>query len=305
MSPRNADVPKPKRRHHKLPQSFLKGFAAPLSYQHQKVQDIWVYRKECELIEGRNPELMSVKDTGYETDFYAFETQDGITDFQKYEDMLMKDFENPALPVLAKIRNLEDIGADEKRTFARYTGSMITRGDWWRRVGEKALTDAIEQVSDKYFNTIPGGPAKEQIRKIIDGRASALRKGEIFNQGVIRKANDVAVILEQMMWRFVVAPANMFFVTGDKPIVYWRLLDDDSEVIFPISTQVMLSISWYANLNPSIQLKRRGTSQYYDADDKIVKHVRELICSGAFREIYHARRIEWLARFVQKRSSPE
>ncbi len=291
-----------KRRHHKLPQSYLKGFAAPVSYIHQKVPDIWVYRKNCDLSQGRNPELISVKETGYEKDFYAFEKETGEIDYQQYEDMLMREFENPAMRVLTKIRNLQDITDKEKQIFARYTGSMITRGDWWRGVGGNALAAAVQDVSQRYLNMIPNEAAKGWLSKIIDERSAALGRGEIFNQGVIRKANDVAEILEQMVWRFVVVPKGMFFVTSDKPIIYWRLQDPDSELIFPISSQVMLSISRQRSLQPGVKLKRRGTSQFWDADSKIVEHVREIICSGAFNEIYHAANVGWLAHFIQRRS---
>jgi hypothetical protein len=288
-----------KRRHHKLPQHFLKGFALPTSYAHQKIPDIWVYRKGEPYLSGKNPELMSVKDAGFEMDYYAYKTDEGDIDFEKYENILMSDFENPALPVLGKIRNMEAISEIERSIFARYVGSMITRGDWWRQVGDKALADSITEISEKYFTLVKDETLREKIRVAIEFSESKLKEGELRKSGIVRQALRVAAIFEQMVWRFVVAPKMMFYVTSDKPVFYRRLQDFDSELVFPISSRVTLSLSWQRSLL-YVNWKPIDAQGFWEADDKTVETVRQIICGGAHKEIYCKANREWLARFINK-----
>ena len=237
-----------KHNHHKQPRYFLKGFSLPPSYPHQKDRDIWVYKKGEPFKVGVNPSLEPVSKIGYSRDFYAFKKDDETLDFNTYENQLMKDFEQPGQPVMEKIRNFEEITTEEKDVFAKYVGSTITRGDWWRRVGEKALADSVEQVSEPVLKMIQSDEKRELLRKLINERAERLRNGELMKAGMIRKALDVSEILKLMVWRFVVVPKGMFYITSDKPIHYYYLQKPESELVFPLSSNVTLSLSWQDSL---------------------------------------------------------
>jgi hypothetical protein len=118
-----------KHRNHIQPKFYLKGFAAESSNPYQRVPDIWVYKKGEPYVRGQNPYLDSINNVGYGEDFYAFQDSDGKTDFNKYENLLMKNFEQPANPVIEKIRKFEEIDENEKIILSNYIASMILRGE--------------------------------------------------------------------------------------------------------------------------------------------------------------------------------
>ena len=294
-----------KHRHHKQPQSFLRGFAYAGTNNYQKVPDIYVYKKGVKYEDGINPSLESIKETGYGTDFYAFKKADGTEDFNTYENILMRDFEQPAQAVLEKVRRLEEIDDNERAIFLRYVASMITRGDWWKEVSEKALASSKISVKqeflDKFKDKIYKNYTQEELDKIIEDVADSVRNSERGNEGMIRKAKDLTEILKKMNWRFLIAPENLPFLTSDKPVYYFNLDKPESELIFPVSSKITLSLSWKEIISAKKWKKR--SKGIWETDHKTVALVRDLICSTAINEVYFCNKVKWLVEFINNRNS--
>ncbi len=89
----------PKRKHHKVPRYYLKGFV-----EKEGEPFVWVYRKGLHYRPGRvrfkyNPYRDSINFVGSEIDYYASTSSDGVVDYDTYENILEK-LEKPADPVI-------------------------------------------------------------------------------------------------------------------------------------------------------------------------------------------------------------
>jgi hypothetical protein len=292
-----------KHRHHKQPQFFLKGFAA-VGNSYQKKPDIWVYKKGEDYKDGVNPSLESVNDTGYGEDFYAYIKDDGSKDFNKYENLLMKEFEQPAQPALEKIRRLEEINEDERELFIKYVASMKVRGDWWKNVSDKIIKESSAKTKreflDKYKNKIPRESKQEEIDEIVDKRVERLENNEFHNENMIKAANDVASIIRKMNWRLLIAPKNMPYLTSDNPVYYFELDTIDSELLFPVSSNITLSLSWKTIKKATIWKWR--SKNIWDVNDTTVSLIRHHICSIAINEVYFSEKRKWLVDFINRRN---
>jgi hypothetical protein len=294
-----------KHNHHKLPRHFLNGFAAESTYTYQKSKDIWVYRKGEPFANGINPSLQPISETAASTDFYAYERKDGSTEFNHYEDLLNSDFEKPGEPILEKIRRFEPLDMKEQIVFSRYVGSMVTRGDWWRGISEKALEESTAGLKESLIEEI-GEDSKEKLTTLLYEQVQSLRRGELFNQNIIRVAKNAAIIFNKMTWRFLTPPVGMYFLTCDKPVSYFFLDRPESELIFPLSSKVTLSLSWQPTL-PFVRQKqwKQMHSNFWEVDQPTAVHIRSIICAAAIAEVYGPKKSQWLPQFINNRPSLE
>lgn len=282
-----------KRKHHKQPRYFLKGFSALSSNMYQKTPDIWVYKKGEPYEKGVNPSLESIADVAYEIDFYAYTKEDGDLEYEKYENILMRDFEQPNTPILEKIREFKEISTDEKVSFANYVGSMVTRAHWWKEVRENAVVESVKTITEELLSVAPNDEIKQKIVDSIEYRENLLRTGEELNIGMINNARRLASIFINMKWRFVEAPEGKFFFTSDEPVVYRNLDQKNSELLFPLSSKVTLSLSWldYVPMELNwINISRN----WWKIDNKAVEYTQHDIACTSHRELYACENAEWL-----------
>jgi Protein of unknown function (DUF4238) len=196
-----------KHRNHIQPKFYLKGFAAESSNPYQRVPDIWVYKKGEPYVRGQNPYLDSINNVGYGEDFYAFQDSDGKTDFNKYENLLMKNFEQPANPVIEKIRKFEEIDENEKIILSNYIASMILRGEWWRDKQQESKDRQINLTKEKF----------NEYEKIVDERAKTLWGQDFDLKDMISRIGDLSDKILKMNWRFLVTK-SLPFLTSDNPV---------------------------------------------------------------------------------------
>jgi len=276
-----------KHRHHKQPQFFLKGFAF-VNSGYQKKPDIWVYKKKHPYKDGINPSLESVKDTGYGRDFYAFTKEDGTEDFNTYENRLMREFEQPAQPILGKIIRLEEINEKEKEIFSKFIASMITRGDWGKDKSKVAMELAIKAQ----LSANPNLP--ESVLKIFDDEISKLKSnGEIYREQIISKADLIAGYVKDMVWNFWISPKIVNYLTSDNPVSYSQLRHEEGYLIFPICSNICLYATWHGSKD----------KMFKEVTTKIVEEVRDRIVTIAIKEVYFSRKSEWLVKFINNRNN--
>jgi hypothetical protein len=77
----------------------------------------------------------------------------------------------------------------------------------------------------------------------------------------------------------------------------------ESEVVFPISSEVTISLSWQPSIDVNIGAKfwKQISENYWTVDDKTVELCRNLICLIALKEIYYSQKAEWLVNFINNR----
>jgi hypothetical protein len=134
----------PKRKHHKVPRYYLKGFV-----EKEGEPFIWVYRKGLQFGPGRirykhNPYRDSINFVGSEMDYYASTNRDGVVDYETYENILER-LEKPADPVIQKIRNRQMITMDEKVILASYIVLMLKRVERRRQKAARMWPSFLEE----------------------------------------------------------------------------------------------------------------------------------------------------------------
>ncbi|MBA3692571.1 MAG: DUF4238 domain-containing protein [Acidobacteria bacterium] len=280
-----------KHKHHKQPQFYLKGFVAE-DEEHPNTPSLWIYKR------GEIPKRKGISNAAFTKDFYAFKENDGSINFNKYEDLLMRDFEQPTNSILEKLRRFEMIDEAEKEIFSRYVASMITRSDWAKNIHFKTVEEIASSTNEKYQETFKKEENKIKINEIIINAKENLKHGEFFPKSIISMAEKASGIIKKMNWRFLVAPDNMPFLTSDKPVFYTKLDEKGSEVIFPISSKVMLSASWIDFTNK--YWKKVGNA-FWKVNDQTVETERKCIVSVAIKEVYFSEKVDWLVKFVNNR----
>jgi Protein of unknown function (DUF4238) len=276
-----------KHRHHIQPKFYLKGFAAKSSNPYQRVPDIWVYKKGEPYVRGQNPYLDSINNVGYRENFYAFTEDNGATNFNKYENLLMKDFEQKANPVIEKIRRLEEINETEKILLSRYIASMILRGEWWRDKQQESKDRQINLTKEKF----------NESEKIVDEKAKTIWGQDFDLKDMISRIGDLSDKILKMNWRFLVAPKDMYYIISDVPVVY--SLEENKEcVIFPISSKV----AFLALLTNGSRGKwRKISDNFWEVDAKTIEAARSEIATKAIKKVYYSQKAEWLVKFINNR----
>lgn len=291
-----------KRNHHIQPNFYLKGFRSNPNEENAK---IWVYEKGKLFYDGKteqlqNPKHITTQKAARKKDFYAFVKEDGTKDYEKYENLLRDKFEEPAKPVIEKLRNFEMINNKEKGIFFLYVASMITRSEWAKKLHLKAVDDIAFLHNAEYQKVLKKEEHKTKINEIITKSKVDLKQGEFFLESVIKMAEKISSnFIKKMNWRFLIAPDNMPFLTSDKPVFYTKLDEKNSEIIFPVSSHIMFSASWIDFTNKFWQKTKNG---FWLVNDETVIAERTCIVSVAIKEVYFSKKVKWLVEFVNKRA---
>lgn len=290
----------PKRNHHLLPNFYLKGFRSDPDEKNPKV---WVYEKGKQFYDGKteqlqNPRHLTTEKAARIKDFYAFIKEDGTKEYEKYENLLRDIFEEPAKPIIEKLRQFENVDEEKKEIFSLYVASMITRGIWAKNTHLKTVEELTSSMNEEYQKTLKKEENKNKIREIISKSKEGLKHGEFFPQYIITSSKKVSKVIEKMYWRFLIAPDNLPFLTSDRPVFYTKLDEERSEIMFPISSKVMFSASWIDFTN---KYWKKRENNFWQVNEAIVIEERKCIVSHAIKEVYFSRKAKWLVSFVNNR----
>lgn len=288
-----------KRYHHKQPNFYLKGFKS----SDEGNPKVWVYEKGKPFYDGKteqlqNPKHLTTEKAAREKDFYAFEKEDGTKEYDKYEDLLMKEFEQPADSAIEKIRNFEEINSHEKAILSKYVASMRTRGEWWKNT-------YLERVIPATENDVENWNPQEYSRKEIEEARSYSKemlhttKDWIHKESIVKIAEKHASEFNKRNWHFLKSPNQLKFFTGDNPVVFINnLFSKPSQIIFPFSSEITLIIIQDGYTVPKSW--KRLTKNYWEIDQKSVENIRNDIAFVAIKEVYYSQKAEWLVRFINK-----
>jgi hypothetical protein len=127
----------PKKRHHYIPRFYLKGFTLK-----NEVDKIWVYPKN-----GDHPYVTNIANVALENHFYSTISENNTKDSNTIEDYLAQKIEQPANPVIHKMRHGSNITYKEKRILSKYLMGIFTRVPYNR----ERVKRSIPNIS-KYFS---------------------------------------------------------------------------------------------------------------------------------------------------------
>lgn len=297
-----------KRNHHIIPKFYLKGFRSNPLEDNPK---IWVYEKNQSksFFDGKNEKLQNPKHLTTEKvarrrDFYAFQEKDGSKNYQKYEDILEQDFEKPNNTVLDKIRSFQIIEDEDKEKFSRYITSMIMRGRSGQRIFFQSKMELREQNLEKLKKQNLSEAETKRKQEEFVTKQEKEAKGEREIKRKIEIAEKYADHICSLNWYFFLAPTPYKFIASDRPVLYNKLLDLETWLLFPISSDVCL----LAMKTPYIKhrnWKDKGNG-YWEIDDSNFENLREILVYSAVIELYFCKKVKWLVDFINnKLSKPE
>src|SRR5689334_19887336 len=131
-------MPNKKKKHHYIPQYYLRGFtASPTS------EEICVYER------GKAPFCTGVIGVAFQNHFYSVVDDEGVRDSDTLENYLADAIEKPANPVIAKLRAGQMITASEKQVLARYISILLTRVPAHRARLKALYPGVVASLSDE------------------------------------------------------------------------------------------------------------------------------------------------------------
>jgi hypothetical protein len=294
----------PKHNHHVLPKLYLKGFVIK-----QDEPFIWVYKRGQPYNPGserynhrdkisNNPYFETITNAGAEWDFFADPQKDGNADFEIFENIL-ESLEKPANTIFQKLRAYQTITYEEKCIFSRYIMLMEARV-WSGREKVKELlpkTIATSKPSKKLFQetNLPDTPELQaKWKEKAEELGSRLGYHINLHNRITAIAPDSFRVqaLQQMTWTFYVAPNSLAFFTGDDPVFIPKnngLGKNNSELSFPISTNVALIASW----------DRTRKEGFEEAKSQIVKEINHRTISQASKAYFSQNR-DWVVTMLNK-----
>lgn len=292
----------PKKKHHKQPVFYLKGFQTDLVRGNPKV---WVYKKGMSFDESKNekkqnPQPKVPESTAYQKCFYSFIKDDGKKEHDKYENLLME-IEERAKEGIEKIREYKEINDDDKNQLVRYIASMLTRGDYARLFKEKAIVSSKKRIEGHVFSVIKEDERQEVISQSIDEKLKWLRNSEGFVQKIIQDSKKITRLISGMRCYFLVSSKETPYITSDNPVYYESIKSSEGQIIFPVSSFVTLLMCWTDRVdNPNWE---RISSSFWKIDSNTVELIRENIALNAIKEVYFSKKAEWLVSFINNRNN--
>lgn len=269
---------------HFIPQYYLNGFASPTNNK------IWVYEKN-----GSIKFNAYAKNIAQNPDYYS----------PAVETYLHQEIELPANRVITKIRNQEAIDSDDKVKLATYMVVMLKRVPQSKiRMNEMApgIAQKLENEWDELISElIAEDPAQKEYleRRRIELKASLEEYSENppkdFWLSLIppEKTPNSISVLHQMAWHFLVYNVSPVFLTCDNPVFYFPWMGiarPESEVTFPISSNVVLWATWRQELDGS----------YTEIPRKVIREINRRTALNATRFVYHAEDEAWIPKFISK-----
>jgi len=205
------------RRHHFLPQFYLKGFCEDGSF--------WVYDRHKSEYRTQTP-----VNTTIEKDYYLFRNSDGKLDsaLEKY----LSELEGKSSSIIKKIHSFELINSQEKKILSEFISIMMFRVPDYKKKHQElrklilnAIGDDVAPITKEELSSINGVSPEEQripafelvqeLKKIEN--SSDLSQSE-YIRSIIQNSTIVSNHLLQMSWIVINSPKNSGFITTDSPV---------------------------------------------------------------------------------------
>lgn len=301
------------KRHHFIPRLHLQHFAGP-----EPKGQVWTYDAQTGEMRSAVPEQTAV-----ESHFYSVERDDGTMN-TGIETKLAEIESKAASTYEALLQGNIPRETQERADFSTFLAIMYLRTPAMRRMNAEMISRGIQTlcyaygINDKAFDALnrraerDGGRAltaeqKERLRRdFIDPSSYAIEISRERTLEVLKISDKLTPILFQMKWS-VVQPFHGFFITTDNPLVRevdpktrhpvygdHGFLNKTAEIIFPLSPQRLLLLSWE---------KEARSVGVFERDH--VEHVNRCLAAHSDRYLYahirHKRLQQLAAEFRDSR----
>jgi hypothetical protein len=211
------------RRHHYLPQMYLRGFA-------DEAEQVWVFdRKENKFLH------QGILNTAVKKDFYTVVSQDGQkTD--AVEQMLANIVEAPMKRIIERLdrKNLNWEGED-RAVLALFVALLRTRNPafdrdqnqfteefhrWWAKAKHpsvEATAESLQEYGHETGEDMSDVSAQEVFHMIRDDRYEINNPRQNNIKMMLSLALEIAQAVFRLKWDILAAPKGMSFLTCDNP----------------------------------------------------------------------------------------
>ncbi len=270
--------------HNYLPKYYLKGFCR------SEDNSIWAFDKT-----SGNKFITQIKTLANITGLYS----------EEIEQYLANEIENPANPVLDKLRNHQTINDSEKSVFAKYISVM------WKRVprAQEDVKKMAPRIADEIGNKLKFDLMDKQVKMPEETNFIDIRRREI--DDIISRFSEcppkdiwlknippdrtpnIVNAIKSMTWRFFEFDDNPAFLTCDNPVFYFQEIGvgrKDSELSFPISSHIVLWATWRSDIS----------DKYIKASSQVVKEMNRRTAHNASKFVFHSKDEYWIGPFLKK-----
>ncbi|HHT9133944.1 MAG TPA: DUF4238 domain-containing protein [Candidatus Avalokitesvara rifleensis] len=291
-----------KKRHHYIPQFYLKGFVDPNNEPY-----IWVYDIDSGKIMQTKAENIA-----YEKHYFSFIDKEGEKDSETIENQIAI-IETEASKVINKILKYNTLNQMGKYTFAVFVALMMVRAPYFRRRAELLMKEMIKvyfkfwasnkagfEASIRQFEKETGDRIGERVEEARQYFLNEGYKVKLHPQFGLRSTlihlKELCTIFFGIRWEFIKASKEYRFLTGDNPLLYCDptsrkglgvgLMNNNIEVSIPLSKDLLALGTW------------KGLEGYRDATNYEIKELNRRTVSAALRFVFSSERSEALKRFI-------
>jgi hypothetical protein len=251
-----------KRRHHYVPQFYLRGFADPTTPKGQK-PCLWVRDIRSGIIEKRTPSNLAV-----ESGCYALDTDTG-RDYRTLENELAKMEAEAALALREFLRRPVGSRGAIDSVISAFVAWQACRIPWFRRIALDGWPRLLEDVAwgRADLEDYPGASfllvnesTGVQVRLPQSEALAAIRSGAWKARMTQNQYLDVLrwqrwffqhERFSRLSWIVLTAPVGRSFITSDRPVTWWAhdtkfadalvaLKHPDVELTIPLNSQTAL-----------------------------------------------------------------
>lgn len=277
--------------HHYVPRYYLRGFTNP-----PMSNLLWVYEKG-----SRRTFQTGVSRIGYENHFYTFTEDDGTRNTTSVESFLTYNIENPANPILRKLREKQMITQEEKRIMSNYIAVMMMRVPRNMERMQQLTPGVKETLAATIDQEVADAMSKNPDNKETLGNFLAVTKSILdeYSEGLPKKAylqfinTRFASVIYHMTWQFFTSEGGPSFLTNDNPVFFDEgigIANEHSEISFPISSTVGLWASWRNDVSEG----------FVRANNQMIKELNNRTISNATRFVFYPFKADWLVAMLNK-----
>ncbi len=291
---RKYKMPNEKKRHHYIPQYYLKGFTASPT-----TEEICVYERR------RQPFCTGIAGVAFQNHFYSVVDSEGVRDSNTLENYLADEIEKPAKPVIESLRRGQMITAPEKQALARYISTLLTRVPAHRERLKALYPGVVASLSAEIEEELSQLAIEEpdQSRLVEEQRAKIQQVLDGYRNGMPDHYNTQAVsskyaaVIGDMTWVFLTTQGKFHFLTSDNPVFFFEGMGlvggdvprDHPELSFPISKSITLWATW-----------RPYSEGFLPVEENFVREINVRTVSTAMRYVYYYTQADWVTRLINK-----
>jgi len=246
--------PRP-RKHHYLPQFYLRGFSANGTHIYQ------AEKRTGKIFGGR------IADTGAIRDFHTLDF-DGCPDPDAFEKLIGR-VEAEVAPALADILETATLRSATRPHLDSLVAMLLGRVPAVKEMVEAGLLEAVRSVGLllEKNGKLPPKPAGLEDELAFENVAISISNWKIMDH-MFRLAFDPDILstLGRCTARLIRVPAGKSFITGDQPVSQfngdarpedmngWGLADPDSVLTLPLSSALAVQLSWSGELEECVRM---------------------------------------------------